>query len=138
MENKITGEDRVQIRVSGESDVARCVLEAGQMATRIGFSENAQIMIVTSVSELSRNIMKYAGTGTILMSPIRKGDQAGMEVVARDHGPGISNIEEAMADHFSSGGTLGLGLPGVRRLMDEFEIESASKLGTQVVCRKWC
>jgi serine/threonine-protein kinase RsbT len=108
------------------------------MATRIGFSENARIMIVTSVSELSRNIMKYAGTGTILMSPIRKGDQAGMEVVARDRGPGISNIEEAMADHFSSGGTLGLGLPGVRRLMDEFEIESASKLGTQVVCRKWC
>ncbi len=72
------------------------------------------------------------------MGQVWKGRRKGIEVVTRDSGPGITNVEEAMTDHFSTSGTLGLGLPGVRRLVDEFEIETAPGEGTRVLFRKWC
>ena len=103
----------------------------------IGFDEVVSQMIATAVSELAHNIVKYAGGGEIRMDRIDSGSQAGIEVVARDRGPGIENIEKAMTDHYSSGNTLGLGLPGVKRMMDEFELDTEPGRGTTVTIRKW-
>ncbi len=94
-------------------------------------------MIATAVSELARNILKYADSGEIRLRVVAKGFRRGIEVVAEDRGPGISNPDEALKDHFSSSGTLGLGLPGVKRMMDEFQLESAPQQGTRVTVRKW-
>ena len=103
----------------------------------IGFGENICQMIATAVSELANNIIKYAGSGEILLTRITGGSQMGIEVIARDRGPGIEDIQKAMADHYSSGNTLGLGLPGVKRMMDEFELTSEPGKRTMVTIRKW-
>ena len=94
-------------------------------------------MIATAVSELVRNILKYAGSGEIRLRRVKEKAGRGVEIEAVDHGPGISDCEAAMQDHFSSSGTLGLGLPGVKRMMDEFSLESAPGEGTRVTARKW-
>jgi serine/threonine-protein kinase RsbT len=94
-------------------------------------------MIATAVSELANNIIKYADRGEILMDRINAGSRVGMEVIARDRGPGIEDIEKAMEDHYSSGNTLGLGLPGVKRMMDEIELTSEPGKETTVTIRKW-
>ena len=94
-------------------------------------------MIATAVSELVRNILKYAGTGEIRLRHVKRMGQRGIEIEAIDQGPGIANCEAAMCDHYSSGGTLGLGLPGVKRMMDEFSLESTPGEGTRVTARKW-
>jgi serine/threonine-protein kinase RsbT len=112
-------------------------MEARKAARAIGFDENICQMIATAVSELANNIVKYAGRGEILMTRIIAGSRMGMEVIARDRGPGIENIQKAMADHYSSGNTLGLGLPGVKRMMDEFELTSEPGKRTTVTIRKW-
>ena len=103
----------------------------------IGFDEIVCQMIATAVSELANNIVKYAGSGEIMMDRINTGSRIGMEVIARDRGPGIEDIQKAMADHYSSGNTLGLGLPGVKRMMDEFELTSEPGKKTTVTIRKW-
>ena len=103
----------------------------------IGFDEIVSQMIATAVSELANNIVKYAGCGEILMNRINIGSRAGIQVIARDRGPGIEDIQKAMADHYSSGNTLGLGLPGVKRMMDEFELTSDPGKKTTVTIRKW-
>ena len=125
-----------QIRIIGDLDVARAALQAGAIGGRLGFDATARAMLATAVSELARNIVKYAGTGEVRLNCLR-GDRVGIEVVAVDRGPGIADTEAALSDHFSSSGTLGMGLPGVRRLMDEFELESAPGRGTRVTARKW-
>ena len=127
----------IRIPVSDETGTAWSVMEARKAAKAIGFDENICQMIATAVSELANNIVKYAGSGEILMTRIIAGSRMGMEVIARDRGPGIEDIQKAMADHYSSGGTLGLGLPGVKRMMDEFELTSAPGKGTTVTIRKW-
>ncbi len=125
------------IRVSSEADVTRSVLEARRSADALGFGSNVCALIATAASELSRNILKYAGSGEIIISPIQDSARKGIEITARDRGPGIADIDEAMSERFSSSGTLGLGLPGVKRMMDEFEIESIVGKGTKVLVRKW-
>jgi len=112
-------------------------MEARKAAMAIGFDEVVSQMVATAVSELANNIVKYAGSGEIRMDRIGSGSQAGIEVVARDRGPGIEDIEKAMEDHYSSGNTLGLGLPGVKRMMDEFELDTEPGKGTTVTIRKW-
>ena len=112
-------------------------MEARKAAMAIGFDEMVCQMIATAVSELATNIVKYAGCGEILIDRINTGGRTGIEVTARDRGPGIEDIQKAMADHYSSGNTLGLGLPGVKRMMDEFELTSQPGKGTTVTIRKW-
>jgi len=112
-------------------------MEARKAAMAIGFDDIICQMIATAVSELANNIIKYAGRGEIIMERIIVNRRAGMEVVARDSGPGIEDIQKAMADHFSTGDTLGLGLPGVKRMMDEFELSSDPGKRTTVTIRKW-
>jgi serine/threonine-protein kinase RsbT len=94
-------------------------------------------MIGTAVSELARNILKYAHTGEIWLRHVEGPKGRGIEIEALDEGPGIADTEAAMRDHVSTSGTLGLGLPGVARLMDEFSLDSAPGKGTRVKARKW-
>ena len=129
--------NQIRIPVRNETGTAWSVMEARKAAIAIGFDEVVSQMIATAVSELANNIVKYAGSGEIRVDRIDSGRQAGIEVVARDRGPGIEDIEKAMADHYSSGNTLGLGLPGVKRMMDEFELDSEPGKGTTVTIRKW-
>ena len=128
-------ETRITIR--GESDVARAILHANKMSRAAQFQTVDQSRIATAVSELVRNILKYAGHGEIILRQIVGQTGRGIEIVADDKGPGIADRDSALSDHFSSGGTLGLGLPGVRRMMDEFDLESESGSGTRVTVRKW-
>lgn len=129
--------NQIRIPVRDETGIAWSVMEARKTAMAIGFDETICQMIATAVSELANNIIKYAGRGEILMDRIVAGSRTGMEVIARDKGPGIEEIQKAMEDHYSSGGTLGLGLPGVKRMMDEFELTSQPGKKTTVTIRKW-
>jgi serine/threonine-protein kinase RsbT len=128
-------ETRLLIR--NEMDVARAILETGACCAALGFDPDRSRMVSTAVSELVRNILKYASDGELILRPVARQAARGVEIVATDQGPGIANVAEALQDHFSSGGTLGLGLPGVKRLMDEFQIESEPGRGTRVTVRKW-
>jgi serine/threonine-protein kinase RsbT len=129
--------NQVRIPVRNETGISLSVMKARSTAAAIGFDEVKCQMIATAVSELANNIIKYAGQGEILMDRIIAGSRVGMEVIARDSGPGIENVEKAMQDHYSSGNTLGLGLPGVKRMMDEFELASEPGTRTTVTIRKW-
>ena len=129
--------NQIRIPVRNETGIAWSVMEARKAAMAIGFDEIVCQMIATAVSELANNIVKYAGCGEILMDRINIGSRTGIQVIARDRGPGIEDIQKAMADHYSSGNTLGLGLPGVKRMMDEFELTSEPGKRTTVTIRKW-
>ena len=107
------------------------------MATRLGFTSTDLVLITTAISELARNILLYAKNGEIMVKALNSGERNGILLVARDQGPGIPNIELAMQGGYSTSGNLGLGLPGVRRLMDEMDIESSVGSGTTVTARKW-
>lgn len=112
--------------------------EAGRRtAAAIGFSGVDQVVIATAISEVARNIISYAGSGDVDLSPVQEGRRRGMEIVARDSGPGIQDLELAMQDGYSTGGGLGMGLPGCKRLVDDFEITSSPGAGTTVRMRKW-
>jgi serine/threonine-protein kinase RsbT len=106
------------------------------LATGLGFSSGDTTLIATAISELGRNILSYAGQGEISISAV-DGGRCGILIIASDKGPGIPDVQQALRDGFSTSGGLGLGLPGVRRLMDEFEITSAPKRGTTVKAKKW-
>ena len=126
-----------RITMRGESDVARAIVQANRISRAGQFRSVDQSRIATAVSELARNILKYAGHGEITLRWIAAGARAGMEIVAEDKGPGIADTDRALLDHFSSSGTLGLGLPGVQRMMDEFDLASEPGAGTRVTVRKW-
>lgn len=111
--------------------IARC------MAAAAGFVEKEQFLIATAVSELATNVVRYAGKGIIVLRIIHDGERTGLEVVAHDSGPGIADIGLAMQANYSTSDSLGLGLPGVERLMDEFYVESALGRGTTCTARKW-
>lgn len=107
------------------------------MSRLFGFGTITQSRIATSISELARNIYLYAGTGTITISPLEREGVIGLQITAIDSGPGIPDIRRALEDGYSTSGALGAGLPGVRRMMDEFEIHSTLGEGTRVVVVKW-
>ncbi|NER24624.1 MAG: anti-sigma regulatory factor [Symploca sp. SIO1C2] len=130
-------EQRSQIHIRVEADTIRAIMASKQTANRLGFDNYQCQMISTAVSELVRNILKYAGSGEVIIVPLTQGRRTGLEIIVKDRGPGIADLEQAMQDDFSSSGTLGLGLPGVKRLMDEFEINSELNVGTEVVIRQW-
>ena len=120
-----------------EIDASQAVLESTLYARTAGMEEAPSRMIATAVSELVRNILKYAGSGEIRLRQVRDMGSRGVEIEAIDKGPGIADCEAAMSDHFSSSGTLGLGLPGVQRMMDEFTLDSSPGNGTRVTACKW-
>lgn len=126
-----------RIRIRGDHDVAVAVMHARQQSALVGFDESTCCRIATAVSELARNILKYADEGDIVLLPRPGVLKSGIEVRAEDRGPGIGDVELALKDSFTTGRSLGLGLPGVRRLMDEFDIDSSPGEGTRVTVRKW-
>ncbi|MGI9264077.1 MAG: anti-sigma regulatory factor [Gammaproteobacteria bacterium] len=123
--------------IRSETDASRTVLESTLYSREVGFDEIPSRIIATAVSELARNILKYADSGEIKLRRIKDYGRRGIEIEALDRGPGIEDCEAAMKDHFSSSGTLGMGLPGVKRMMDEFSLESTPGEGTRVTARKW-
>ncbi len=127
----------VWIGVNQEYDITRSVMETERIAKIIGFDQNTAKMIATAVSELARNIIKYAKKGKIIINPIQENRRSGIEIICQDTGPGIPDIEKAMKDSYSSSGTLGLVLPGVKRIMDNLEISSEIDKGTKVIIKKW-
>jgi serine/threonine-protein kinase RsbT len=127
----------IRVAIHSDQDIVTARQEARALATRIGFSQGDATIIATAVSELARNIVSYAGKGQITLSPMHVSSHRGMSVVASDSGPGIGDVSLAMRDGFSTSGSLGLGLPGVRRLMDEFDIASSPGEGTVVTVKKW-
>lgn len=129
--------NEARVVITSDEDVIAARQKARQLAAELGFPSGDLAIIATAVSELVRNIVRYANQGEILVREINEGEKRGIEVVARDEGPGIRDVGQAMQDGFSTSGGLGLGLPGVRRLMDEFEIDSVVGRGTTVVVKKW-
>ncbi len=125
----------VPIRV--DSDIVAARQQGRALASRVGFSSGEATLIATAISELSRNIVLYAKRGEIVVAVVENGHRRGVVVVARDEGPGISDVRRATAGGYSTSGGLGLGLAGVRRLMDEFEIVSDVGIGTTVTAKKW-
>ena len=127
----------LRLGIRTEMDATRAPLEATLYSRAAGFDETPSRLIATAVSELARNILKYACSGEIRLRQVQGGSGRGIEIEAMDRGPGIADPEAAMRDHFSSGGTLGLGLPGVKRMMDEFSLDSRPGEGTRVTAVKW-
>ena len=107
------------------------------MAERLGFGGGDRTLIATAISELARNILRYADHGEVVLLHANHGPREGMTVVAQDKGPGIKDLERALEVGYSTSGGLGLGLPGVRRLMDVFNVRSSSGDGTVVSATKW-
>jgi serine/threonine-protein kinase RsbT len=124
------------VPIQHEADVLGARKAARAIAIRIGFSETDLTVIATAISEIARNMLDYARGGEIELEAVVESSRKGIVVTARDRGPGIADIERAMQDGYSTGKGLGLGLPGARRLMDEFSIES-SAAGTVIVLKKW-
>lgn len=129
-----------KLLIVGEDDIVAARQRARELAKQLGFGLVDQSRIATAVSELARNVVRYAvdGRGEVTIRAITGQSAAtGLEVVVRDDGPGIANVEDALREGFTSGGGLGMGLPGTRRLMDEMAIDSAVGRGTTVTIRKW-
>ena len=124
-------EARVPIRSDADIVVAR--QQGRTVGARLGFSSSDLTLIATAISELARNIVSYATRGEI----IRRLVQQGIVIIAHDEGPGIPDVAQAMQDGYSTGNSLGLGLPGAKRLMGKFEIVSHPGKGTTVTIKKW-
>ena len=129
------GETRIWI--TSEASITQAVLAAKKFSVQVGFKDYQASMIASAVSELARNIEKYARRGEIVLRTVSQSYSTGIEIIAQDEGPGIPDPEEAMQDHYSSSGTLGLGLSGVKRLMDEFDLKTEVERGTVITVRKW-
>jgi serine/threonine-protein kinase RsbT len=127
-----------RIAINADGDIVTARQEGRRLAATLRFSPSDLTVIAAAISEVARNIVAYAGCGEIHLQLIERGARAGIMVVARDEGPGIDNVGLALQDGYSTSGSLGLGLPGARRLMDEFEIQSTVGKGTVVTMRKWC
>jgi len=123
--------------ISSGADIVAARQQGRSLASQLGFSEVDQIVIATAISEVARNIVEYATQGEIQISPVLNQGRKGIQIVAKDKGPGISDLGQALQVGYSTGRGLGLGLPGARRLMDEFEIHSIKGKGTTVSMKKW-
>ena len=130
---------RVERRVAihSDHDIVTARQEGRLLAKQVGFSDTNLTLIATAISELARNILLYAREGDLMLGIVERNGQSGITVIASDRGPGIPDLTRALEVGYSTSGSLGLGLPGVRRLMDDFEVESRVGHGTRVTARKW-
>jgi serine/threonine-protein kinase RsbT len=125
------------IDIECNEDIIRVRAAVRIAALDMGFRNIDQVRLVTAASELARNIKIYAGRGQVEIRRIKQNGRAGLQIKFEDEGPGIADINLAMTDGYTTSRGLGKGLPGARRLVDEFEIESAAGDGTRVIIRKW-
>jgi serine/threonine-protein kinase RsbT len=130
-------EDEVRVAINADADLVAARAEARAMAERLGFPRPDPTLIATAISEVARNIVVHVGQGEIVLKPFEDGNRYGLVVIARDEGPGIRDLEAALRNDYSGRGGLGLGLPGARRLMDDFEVTSDADTGTTVTMKKW-
>ena len=128
----------IRVPINSPNDILAARQRGRALAHQVGFSSPTDLtLIATAISELARNIVHYAKQGEVVLDTIQKNGRCGIAIVATDEGPGISNIAQAMQAGYSTSGGLGLGLPGVQRLMDQFEIVSDIGKGTTVTAIKW-
>jgi len=125
------------VAIRSDGDIVAARQQGRSLATAIGFTATDATLIATAISELARNIVLYAGQGEVMMHRVEVSHRKGIVICARDNGPGIRSIEDVLRDGYSTSGGLGLGLPGVKRLMDEFAIESELRQGTMVTVKMW-
>jgi serine/threonine-protein kinase RsbT len=130
-------QDEVRVPINSDMDIVHARQQGRTFASQLGFSAGDLTLIATAISELARNIVEYAQRGEIVLRAIHQGGKTGLSIIAHDEGPGILDVAQAMQDGYSSRKSLGLGLPGTRRIVDEFEIASQVGKGTIVTVRKW-
>lgn len=127
----------MKLRIASEADVAGAMRVGRLLAAEAGLSVVEAQHLATAVSEVATNAWRYARGGEVELEPVEHDGRRGVRVVVRDRGPGIADVAAALSDGLSTGGSLGFGLPGARRLMDEFEMHSAIGAGTVVAMEKW-
>lgn len=125
------------VNIKKEWDIVGARQLGRDIAKKVGFGNVDQARIATAISELARNIYLYAGNGKICFDAIEELNSKGLRIVALDDGPGIQDVSQVMEDGFSTSGGLGAGLPGVKRLMDEFDVISSQGEGTEIKAVKW-
>jgi serine/threonine-protein kinase RsbT len=130
-------ENEIKITIESDEDVLNARQQGRALAARLNFSSVDLTLIVTAISEIARNIASYAQQGEMIFRLVHQDRKNGIVVIACDQGPGIANLDIAMQDGYSTSGSLGIGLPGAKRLMDDFEIVSAPGKGTCVTMKKW-
>jgi len=129
--------EEAKVPIQSDTDIVTARQRGRMLATQLGFTSGDATIIATAISELARNIVLYAKKGEVGLTPVESLDNYGLIITARDEGEGISDVRQAMQDGYSTSGRLGVGLPGVKRLMDEFEIVSEIGKGTTVTVKKW-
>jgi serine/threonine-protein kinase RsbT len=129
--------DEVVVQIKSDVDILSARQQARALAAGLRLSSGEVTLVATAISEVARNIVSYAKRGDIVLRRVTKGRARGILIIARDKGPGIPNIARAMEDGFTTSGGLGLGLPGSKRLMDEFDITSEVGKGTTITMVKW-
>lgn len=134
---KITKTRKKIIKITDHIDISHAIYETVEFTKSIGFNNTDRYRVATTVSELSNNIINFAIKGEIVLKVVETESNKGIEIIARDNGPGIDNIGKAMEDNFSTAGSFGVGLPGAKRLMDELIIDTGPGRGTTIVARKW-
>lgn len=127
----------IRVPINSDQDIVLARQKGRSLASEAGFSPVDCTLVATAISELARNIVSYARKGEIALQLVRDSRRSGILITASDEGPGIADLRLALRDGFSTSGSLGLGLPGVRRLVDEFQISSSSGHGTVVKVTKW-
>lgn len=127
----------IRIKIDTTTDSFNAYIETQLLAQEVGFNKHDQTMLAIVASELSTNIIKYAQEGLIIISRVQDPDRFGIEIIALDKGAGIPDVEKALSEHYSTGKSLGMGLPAVKRIMDEFNIETGNEIGTKITTRKW-
>ena len=127
----------IRIPIETDADIVTARQAGRQFAAQLDLTPGDLTFIATAISEVARNIVEYASPGDVTVRLVEKGGRRGVTVVAQDAGPGIADVTMALQDGYSTKGSLGLGLPGARRLMDEFEIFTEAGKGTRVTMWKW-
>lgn len=126
-----------QVSIANDADVMLARQKGRELGALLGLTGSDLTLIATAISEVARNIVLYAGSGLIELRGVEQGGRRGLMIVARDRGPGIPDIALAMQDGYSTSRGMGMGLPGSKRLMDNFEIVSEIGQGTTVTMVKW-
>ncbi len=130
-------EKRETLQIRSEEDIVRVRQTVREWSVSTGFRLVDQTKVVTAASEIARNVLEYGGGGTLLLESLHVSPRRGLRMLFEDKGPGIGDIQQALKDGFTSGGGLGLGLGGAKRLVHEFTIESALGMGTRVTLTQW-
>jgi serine/threonine-protein kinase RsbT len=130
-------ENETSVAISSAADIVVARQKGRQLAMEVGFGGSELTLIATAISEIARNIVDHAEKGQVILSPTNHGNRRGIQVIAKDKGPGIPDVERAMQYGFTTNRGLGVGLPGAKSLMDEFKVETKVGKGTTITMRKW-